>query len=133
MGHQFRSPATLEDVQDGQDSHSGFVEAAGLAATAAVRGHTHQSAPRHQPGGLGGAAVRWGKGHLEASHDHSHCSEGTVQQDNQDPENRGRTHMLHFFKMFNFLRCGSNSDLKNKIKQIVFITCNTSLYIAIIL
>ncbi len=51
---QFQSLAMLEDAADGQDFRSGFVEAAGLAATAAVRGHTHRSAPTHRPGNLGG-------------------------------------------------------------------------------
>lgn len=41
----------LEGGTDGQDCRSGFVEAAGLAAIAAVGGHTLQSASIHQTGG----------------------------------------------------------------------------------
>lgn len=82
---QFLSPAMLEDVVDGQDFHSGFAETAGLAAIAAVGEHTHQSAPMHRLGGLGGEAGRWGMGELKALHDHLHCSEGTPQVDIQDP------------------------------------------------
>lgn len=52
--HLFQSLAMLEDAEDGQDFRSGFVEAAGLAAIAAVRGHMHQSVPMHRPGSLGG-------------------------------------------------------------------------------
>lgn len=82
---QFQSLAMLEGVQDGQDFRSGFVEAAGLAATAAVRGHMRQSAPTHRPGGSGGEAGQRGMGGLGALRDHFRCSEGTVQQDIQDP------------------------------------------------
>lgn len=89
--HQFQYPATLEDVLDGQDFHSGFVEAADWAATAAVRVRTHQSAPKPRPGSWGGETDQWGTGGLEALHDLLHCSEGTVQEDIQDPESRGRT------------------------------------------
>lgn len=49
--HQFQSLAMLGDVVDGQDFHSGFVEAAGQAATAAVRVYMHQSVPKPRPGG----------------------------------------------------------------------------------
>lgn len=49
--HQFQFLAMLEDVLDGQDFHNDFVEAAGPAATVAVRAHMHLSAPMHQPVG----------------------------------------------------------------------------------
>lgn len=89
--HPFRSPAMLVGALDGQDFRSGFVEAAGLAAIAAVRGHTHQSAPTRRPASLGGEPGQRGKGGSEASCDRFHCSEGTAQEDIQDPENTGRT------------------------------------------
>lgn len=82
---QFQSLAMLEDAVDGQDFRSGFAQAAGLAAIAAVGEHMHQSAPMHRPGGLGGEAGPWGMGGLTALHDHFHCSEGTLQEDIQDP------------------------------------------------
>lgn len=82
---QFQSRAMLGDAVDGQDFRSGFGEAAGLAAIAAVGVHTLQSAPTHQPGGFGAEAGRWGMGGLKALHDHLHCSEGTPQEDIQDP------------------------------------------------
>ena len=47
----------LEGEQDGR---SGSVAAADLAATAAVRAHTHQSAPTLQPGDSGGEPDLWG-------------------------------------------------------------------------
>lgn len=84
--HQFQSQAMLEGALDGPDFHSGFVEAAGLAATAAAMGgHTHQSAPTHLPGGLGGEADQRGMGGLETLDDHFHCSEDMVQEDIQHP------------------------------------------------
>lgn len=82
--HQFQSLAMLEDAVDGHDFRSGFAQAAGLAAIAAVGEHMHQSAPMHRPGGLGGVAGPWGMGGLKALHDHLHCSEGTPQEDIQD-------------------------------------------------
>ena len=99
-GLQFRSPATLEGALDGRDSRSGFVEAAGPAATAAVRERTRQSAPTPQPGSSGGEAGQWGTGGLEALHAHFHCSED-IQQDIQDPENTGRKDTCK--KCFNLL------------------------------
>lgn len=81
---QSQSLATPEGEQDGRDSRSGFVAAADLAAIAAVRLHTHQSAPTLQPGDSGGEPDLWGTVGLEASHDHFRYSEGTVQQDIQD-------------------------------------------------
>lgn len=94
MEHRFRSQATLEGVPGGQDFRSDFVEAAGPAAIAAVRGHRPQSVPRSQPGGLGGEAGQWGMGGLGALHDHFHCSGGTVQQDIQEPESRGTINII---------------------------------------
>lgn len=89
--HQFQSPAMLEGVQDGQGFRSGFAGAAGPTAIAAARGHKHQSAPRHRSGSSGGEAGLSGTGGSDASHDHFHCSEETVQQHNQDPlDNEGR-------------------------------------------
>lgn len=76
----------LEDVEDGQDSHSGFGEAAGLAATAAVRVRMHQSVPSLQPEDWDEETGQWGMEDLEASHDPLHYSEGTVQVDIQEPE-----------------------------------------------
>lgn len=83
--HHFQSLAMLEDVVGGQDSRSGFVEAADLSAIAAVGVHMNQSAPKHRPEGLGGEAGQWGMGRLKALHDHLHCSEGMPQQDIQKP------------------------------------------------
>lgn len=90
----------LEGEQDGR---SGSVAAADLAATAAVRAHTHQSAPTLQPGDSGGEPDLWGTAGLEASHDHFHYSEGTVQQDIRDPESRGRTDICSTLKDVYFL------------------------------
>lgn len=87
--HQFRSLATLGDVVDGQDFHSGFVEAVGPAAIVAVRVHTHQSVPTRPPEDWDGETGHWGMGGLEASHDHLHYSEGTVQEDIREPESKG--------------------------------------------
>lgn len=103
MERQFQSLATLEGEQDGWDSRSGFVAAADLAAIAAVRLHTHQSAPTLQPGDLGGEPDLWGTVGLVASHDHFRYSEGTVQQDIQDPESRGRTDICSIVKYVYFL------------------------------
>lgn len=75
----------LEDVEDGQDSRSGFGEAAGLAAIAAVRVRTHQSVPTLQPEDWDGETGQWGMEDLEASRDHLHYSEDTVQVDIQEP------------------------------------------------
>lgn len=100
---QSRSLATPEGEQDGRDSRSGFVAAADLAAIAAVRLHTHQSAPTLQPGDSGGEPDLWGTVGLEASHDHFRYSEGTVQQDIQDPESRGRTDIRSIVKDVYFL------------------------------
>lgn len=83
--HQFQFLATLEDVVDGRDFHSGFVQAADQAATAAVRVHMDQSGPMHQPEGLDGETGQSGMEDLEALHALLRCSEGTVQQDSQDP------------------------------------------------
>lgn len=83
--HQFQFLATLEDVVDGWDFRSGFVEAAGRAATAAVRLRMDQSEPMHLPEGWDGETGQSGMEDLEASHALLHCSEGTVQQDTQDP------------------------------------------------
>lgn len=88
--HHFQSQAMLEGALDGRDFRSGFVEAAGLAAIAAVRGHKPPSAPTCRPGGLRGEAGQLGMGGLGVLHDHFHYSEGTVQQHIQDPESRGR-------------------------------------------
>lgn len=82
---RFQSPAKPEDVVDGRDFRSGFVEADDLPAIAAVWGHTHQSAPTHRPEGSGGEAGRRGTGGSMAWHDRLHCSEGTPQGDIQDP------------------------------------------------
>lgn len=98
MERQSRSLATPEGEQDGRDSRSGFVAAADLAAIAAVRLHTHQSAPTLQPGDSGGSPDLWGTVGLEASHDHFRYSEGMVQQDIQDPESRGRTDVCSIVK-----------------------------------
>lgn len=87
---------------DGQDLHSGFAEAAGLAATAAVGVHTHQSVPTHQPGDLGGEAGQWGMVGLKALHDHLHCSEGMPQEDIQDPGSRGNTDICSISKNTHF-------------------------------
>lgn len=76
----------LEDVEDGQESQSGFGEAAGLAAIAAVRVRTHQSVPMLQPEDWDEETGQWGMEDLEASHGHLHYSEGTVQEDIQEPE-----------------------------------------------
>lgn len=100
--HQFQSQATLEGVPGGQDFRRDFVEAAGLAAIAAVRGHRPQSVPRSQPGGSGGEAGQWGMGGLGALHDHFHCSGGTVQQDIQDPESRDTIDIIVFTFYFPF-------------------------------
>lgn len=82
----FQSRAMLEDGLGGQGFQSGSVGAAGLAAIAAVKeGHMHQSVSIHRPGDLDGEAGQWDRGGLEASHDHLHCSEGTLQEDIQDP------------------------------------------------
>lgn len=82
----FQSRAMLEDELDGQGFQSGSVGAAGLAAIAAVReGHMHQSASIHHPEDLDGEADQWDMGGLEALHDHLHYSEGTRQEDIQDP------------------------------------------------
>lgn len=83
--HQFQFLATLEDVVDGWDFRSGFVEAAGRAATAAVRVRMDQSEPMHLPEGWDGETGQSGMEDLEASHALLHCSEGTVQQDTRDP------------------------------------------------
>lgn len=83
--HHFQSLAMLEDVVGGQDSHNGFVEAAGLAAIVAVRVDTHQSVPMHQPGRWGGETGQWGMGDLEAWYDPLHCSEDMFQEDILDP------------------------------------------------
>lgn len=97
--HQFQSPAMLEGVPGGQDFRSDFAEAAGLAATAAVKGHRPQSVPRSQPEGSGGEAGQWGMEGLGALRDRFHCSGGTVQQDIQDPESRG-TIDITIFSLF---------------------------------
>ena len=89
----FQSPAMLEDVKDGHDFRSGFVEAAGLAAIAAVSVHTHQSVPMLQPENWDGETGRWDMGGLEALHVHLQYSEGTVQEDIQVSESRDRTGM----------------------------------------
>lgn len=93
---RFQSPAKPEDVVDGRDFRSGFVEAADLPAIAAVWGHTHQSAPTHRPEGSGGEAGRRGTAGSMAWHDRLHCSEGTPQGDIQDPGRRGKTDNLYF-------------------------------------
>lgn len=82
----------LEGAPDGR---SGFVAAAGLAATAAVRSRTPRSVPTRRPGRLGEEAVQSGTGDSEALRDHFHCSEGTVQRHIPDPESRGSTD-IHF-------------------------------------
>lgn len=83
--HLFQFLATLEDVVDGLDSHNGFVEAVAPAAMAAVRVHMDQSVPMPQPAGWDEVTGQLGMGDLEAMHGHSHCSEGTVREDIQDP------------------------------------------------
>lgn len=95
--HQIQFLARLEDVLDGQGFHNGSVEAAGLAATAAVRVHMDPSAPMHQPARWDEATGQLGMGDLEASHGHSHCSEGT-QEDIPDPESRKKDKNLTFTK-----------------------------------
>lgn len=104
--HHFQSLAMLEDVVGGQDSRSGFVEAADLSAIAAVGVHMNQSAPKHRPEGLGGEAGQWGMGRLKALHDHLHCSEGMPQQDIQKPGSRGKTDICIFPKVLCFFRVG---------------------------
>lgn len=70
----------------GRGSHSGLVGAAGQAATAVVeRGHRLQSESTSQAGGLGGEEDPWDKEHLEAFHDHFHCSEDMDLLDIQGP------------------------------------------------
>lgn len=83
--HQFQSLAMLGGVADGQDSHNGFVEAADPAATAAVKTHMAQSAPKPQAEGWDEGTGQWGRGGLGALHDHLHRSEGKTQEDIQDP------------------------------------------------
>lgn len=80
--HQFQFLARQEDGVDEQDFHTGFVEAAGPAATAAVRVHMDQSVPIHQAV----ACAQWDMVDLKAFHDHLRCSEGTDQEDIQGPE-----------------------------------------------
>lgn len=82
---QFQSLAMLEDAVDGQDFRSGFVEAAGRAATAAGELHTHQSVPTLQPEDWGGGTGQWGMGGLEALHDPLQYSGGMFQEDIQVP------------------------------------------------
>lgn len=119
MERQSRSLATPEGEQDGRDSRSGFVAAADLAAIAAVRLHTHQSAPTLQPGDSGGEPDLWGTVGLEASHDHFRYSEGTVQQDIQDPESRGRTDIRSIVKDVYFL-LGERAILFWEKKLLIF-------------
>ena len=95
---------------DGQDFRSGFAEAAGLAAIAAVEGRTQQSVPTRQPGGLSGEAGQWGMGGLKALHDHLHCSEGTPQEDIQGPGSRGKTDICSISKSTNL---GCEVELHN--------------------
>lgn len=119
MERQSQSLATPEGEQDGRDSRSGFVAAADLAAIAAVRLHTHQSAPTLQPGDSGGEPDLWGTVGLEASHDHFRYSEGTVQQDIQDPESRGRTDIRSIVKDVYFL-LGERAILFWEKKLLIF-------------
>lgn len=119
MERQSRSLATPEGEQDGRDSRSGFVAAADLAAIAAVRLHTHQSAPTLQPGDSGGEPDLWGTVGLEASHDHFRYSEGMVQQDIQDPESRGRTDIRSIVKDV-YLLLGERAILFWEKKLLIF-------------
>lgn len=81
----------LEVVLDGHDFHSGFVKAAALGATAAVREHTALCVPKHHPEGWDGAAAQWDRGDLKAQHVHLHCSGSMVQMGIQDPEGAANT------------------------------------------
>lgn len=115
--HLFQFLATLEDVVDGLDSHNGFVEAVAPAAMAAVRVHMDQSVPMHQPAGWDEVTGQLGMGDLEAMHGHSHCSEGTVREDIQDPESRNKTNVSHSENIsFAFKKRHPFLDLKNKNK-----------------
>lgn len=84
-GHQFQFLATLEDALDGQGFHSGSVEAAGLAAIAAVRVRMDQSVPMRQAEGCDEQTGQSGTGDWQALHVRPHCSGGTVQVGIQDP------------------------------------------------
>lgn len=83
---QYQCLARLEDVLDGHEFRNGSAEAAGQAATAAVRvEHRPLSVPKPPPGGWDAETDQWGREGLEALRDHLHCSESMVQEDIRDP------------------------------------------------
>lgn len=69
VGRLFRSLAMLEDFGGAPEFHSGFVEAAGLAAIAVEMARIHQYAPKPQPGVWSGVTGLWGMGDLGACRD----------------------------------------------------------------
>ena len=99
VGHPFQSLAMLEDVGDGPDCHSGFVDAAaaaqaaGLAAVqaaiAAVRAHIHRSVPSPQPGVWGAEPGLQGKEGFGALRGHLRYNENMSPEDIQVPEEKG--------------------------------------------
>lgn len=102
MEHQFQFLATQEGGVDEQNSHSGFVGAAGRAATAAEMVHMDQNVPIHQAVNWDGVTAQWGMGGLVALRDQFHYSEGTEQEDIQEPKNRERTDICSISKTFFF-------------------------------
>lgn len=82
LRYQFR--AMQEDVEDGQDSHSGFEEVADLAATAAATARTHRSAPMAQRVGRDVKTGWLGMRDAGASHARLRRSVGMVQEDIRD-------------------------------------------------
>lgn len=76
------------------------MEAAAHVAIAAAWEGMDQSAPKHQPEGLGGEAGQWGMGCLEAFHVHLHCSVDMGQKDIQDPEGTSKTTVLYLHICF---------------------------------
>lgn len=97
VGHLFQSLAMLEDVGDGPDCHSGFVDAAAAAAAqaavlaaaqaaiAAVRAHIHSSVPSPQPGVWGAEPGLQGKEGLETLCGRLRYSGNMIQEDIQVP------------------------------------------------
>lgn len=81
---QYQFLAMQEDVGDGQDSRSGFVEVADQAATAAVTVRTDRSAPMPQLVGRDVKTGWLGMRDAGASHVRLHCSVGMVQEDIRD-------------------------------------------------
>ena len=88
---------------DEHDFHSGFVEVAGLAATAAVMEHMGQGVPMHHLESWGAEAAQWGMGDLEALHVHLHCSASTSRDDIRHPEStcKSNVNVAGVFAQFN--------------------------------